>query len=153
MVSPTKVFKSRSKPKTIHTKHKGDDKVEVELDWYVKPLSPRLMVKNYKHFSALEQMDKGKEPGEELSREEEIETLEKLAPLIDVVLPYCCVRPKIVEEGETNDTQVNIDDLDVETLMALFSEIFKASGISEEGDKERKNLGKPPSPKQLPHSA
>ena len=71
MVNPVKIFKSRSKPKQIHTKHMGEDKIEIELDWLVKPLSPRLMVKNYKYFAALEEMDKDKIKGQELTKAEE----------------------------------------------------------------------------------
>jgi len=153
MVNPTKIFKSKSAPKVIHTKHTGEDNVEVTLDWTVRALAPRLMVQNFKHFAALETLNSDKVEGQELSKQEEIETLEKLAPLIDVVLPYCCVTPKVVTEGVSDAKQIHIDDLDVQTLMELFSEIFKASGVSEEGDKERKNLEKHPSPKQSQPSA
>jgi len=56
-------------------------------------------------------------------------------------------------EGETNDSQLNIDDLDVETLMQLFTKIFEISGVSKEGSVERQNLETPPSLNQLPNSA
>jgi len=151
-MDPTKIFKSRSKPRTITTVYLDENEKEINLEWLVKPLSPRLMVNNYKYFAALEEMDKDKVKGQELTKAQEIETLEKLAPLIDVVLPYCCIKPKIVEEGESNNLQLNIDDLDIQTLMALFSEIFKTSGVSEKKDKERQDFVKPPSPKQLPPS-
>ena len=150
MVKPGTHFKSRSAPKMIKTKVKGENNTEIELDWKVKPLSPRLMVQNYRHFAALEKLDSNdKEKGKELSEEEKNETLERLAPLIDVVLPFCCVDPKIVMEGETNEKQINIDDLDVETLMALFGAIFEASGVAKKATDERKDLPTPPSPKQL----
>ena len=89
----------------------------------------------------------------ELSRDEEIETLEKLAPLIDVILPFCCLNPKIIMEGQSTDKEINIDDLDIQTLMELFSAIFTASGVSDQGDLERANLEKPPLQKPLQPSA
>lgn len=151
MVKPGKIFKSKSAPRPITTKHKEGEE-EIELDWIVRPLSPRLMVQNYKYFAALEKLDTNKKE-EELTEEEQIETLEKLSPLIDVVLPYCCVDPKIVMEGETTDVQINIDDLSVETLMALFSGIFESSGLTKKSEDERKNLEKPPSVKPSQPSA
>jgi hypothetical protein len=152
MVKPSSIFKSRSAPKKIQTKFIDEQNKEIMLDWIVKPLSPRLMVQNYKYFAALEKMDTN-EKGTELTEDEQIETLEKLAPLIDVVLPYCCVEPKIVMEGETNDKQINIDDLSVETLMSLFSGIFESSGLAKKGEEQRKNLGNPPSQKPSQVSA
>lgn len=146
MVNPTKVFKSRNIPRPVETKFIDKDKSEIKLTWMIRPLSPRMMVQNYKHFAAIEKM--GTDPNVKLTPEQEISTLDKLAPLIDIILPYSCLEPKIVMEGPTNDKQINIDDLDVQTLMALFTEIFKSSGMSEEKDEERKNLKSLPTPKQ-----
>jgi len=137
MVNPSTIFRSKSAPRKVTTTYKDEKDVEIILDWIVRPLSPRLMVQNYKHFAALEKLNNTGE--KELAEQEQIETLEKLAPLIDVVLPYCCVKPNIVMEGETNDTQINIDDMNVETLMALFSAIFESSGLTKKGEDERKN--------------
>jgi len=145
-MKPQEVFKKRSKVQAVQTKSKNEDGEEITVDWKVKPLSPRLMVHNYKYFAALEKLE-GEEEAE-LSKEQEAETLEKLAPLIDVVLPFCVVDPKIVMEGETNNTQISIDDIDVETLMSLFQKIFEVSGLTDKEAEKRKNLEQSPSPKQ-----
>lgn len=146
MVNPAKIFKSKSLPRPIETTFTDKDKSKTILTWMVRPLSPRMMVQNYKHFAGIE--DLGTDTNIKITKKQEIATLEKLSPLIDIILPFCCLDPKIVMEGPTNDKQINIDDLDVQTLMALFTEIFKTSGMSEEKDEERKNLKSLPTPKQ-----
>lgn len=152
MVNPSTVFKSRSQAKMVTVKTKDEKGAEVILDWKVKPLAPRLMVKNYKYFAALEKLNSNDQK-EDLSEDQQIETLEKLSPLIDVVLPYCCIAPKVVFEGETNDKQINIDDIDIETLMGLFTAIFESSGLSAKGEDERKNIDKPQLQNPSPPSA
>jgi hypothetical protein len=109
-------------------------------------MSARLMVKNYKNFAALDQSD-----NKNMTLEQQADMMQKLAPLIDVVLPECCINPKIVFEGETGPGKIHIDDMDLETLMKLFSGIFEASGIvpKKEGDED---LQKAPSQKVLPPS-
>ena len=147
-VKPHEVFNSKKREiKTITTdfKKEGVDK-PIKVEWDVKPLSPRLMVKNYKNFAALDQAQAAN-----LSIEEQASMMQKLAPLIDVILPECCVNPIIVFEGETKKGQIHIDDLDLETLIKLFSGIFEASGIiTPEGDED---LQKVPSPKTSRQSA
>lgn len=146
MVNPSTIFRSKSKPRMVEVKSKDEKGAEVILDWKVRPLAPRLMVKNYKYFAALEKLNSNDQKVE-LTEEQQIETLDKLSPLIDVVLPYCCIAPKVVFEGETNELQINIDDIDVETLMGLFTAIFESSGLSSKGEDERKNLENPQLPK------
>jgi hypothetical protein len=146
-VKPHEVFNSKNRAvKTITTDFKkpGVEK-PIQVEWEVKPLSPRLMVKNYKNFAALDQAQAAN-----LSIEEQAGMMQKLAPLIDVILPECCVNPKIVFEGETKKGEVHIDDLDLETLIKLFSGIFEASGIIQPEDDQ--DLQKVPSPKTLPPS-
>ncbi len=148
MVKPHEVFNSKKRAsKVITTEFKKENVEEpVKVEWEVKPLSPRLLVKNYKNFAALDQAQAAN-----LTLEQQAEMMQKLAPLIDVVLPECCINPKIVFEGDTKSGQVHIDDLDLETLIKLFSGIFEASGIVKpEGDED---LQKAPSPKTLPQSA
>lgn len=149
MVKPWEVFNSKKRQtKTIQTDFdkEGVDK-PIKVDWEVKPMSPRLMVKNYKSFAALDQADR-----KDMSMEEQAEMMQKLAPLIDVVLPECCVNPKIVFEGETKSGQVHIDDLNLESLMQLFSGIFEASGLTPK-EEEKENLEKVPSQKTSQQSA
>jgi len=146
MVSPGIIFRNKGKSRMVQVKSKDESGEPITLDWKVKPLAPRLMVKNYKYFAALEKLNSNDQK-EDLTEDQQIETLEKLSPLIDVVLPYCCIAPKVVFEGETNEKQINIDDIDIETLMGLFTAIFESSGLSAKGEDERKNIDKPQLPK------
>lgn len=149
MVKPHEVYNSKKREvKTITTDFKKDGVDEpMKVEWIVKPMSPRLMVKNYKNFAALDGANQ-----EDMTMEQQADMMQKLAPLIDVVLPECCVNPKIVFEGETKTGQIHIDDLDLESLMKLFSGIFEASGISKPKE-DKEDLQKVPSPKILLQSA
>ena len=62
------------------------------------------------------------------------------------------VTSKIIFEGDTGPNQINIDDVPLDTLMRLFGEIFKASGIDEEAAKLRDQQKKVPSLKPSPDS-
>ncbi len=148
-IKPHEVFNSKNRATKVITTTFKKDNVEkpIEVEWVVKPMSPRLMVKNYKNFAALENAD-----SKDLSLEEQAEMMQKLAPLIDIILPACCVDPRIVFEGETGKGQIHIDDLDMETLMKLFSGIFEASGITEKTKEEREDLKTAPSLKLSPPS-
>jgi len=148
-IKPHEVFNSKNRATKVITTTFKKDNVEkpIEIEWVVKPMSPRLMVKNYKNFAALENAD-----SKDLTLEEQAEMMQKLAPLIDIILPACCIDPKIVFEGETGKGQIHIDDLDMETLMKLFSGIFEASGITEKTKEEREDLKKAPSLKLSPPS-
>ncbi len=150
MVNPVDLFKGKNAPKIIKTDYVKDDGTTVDLEWLVKPLSPRLLVSNYEHFAALEGLEY--KEGEDMSETKQTSMMKKLAPLIDVVLPNCCVKPKIVYEGLSNADQLNIDDVPLDTLMKLFAEIFKSSGLSEEAEKNRDSQKKVPSQKVLPPS-
>jgi len=149
MVKPHEVFNSKKREvKTIQTEFKKPGVEQpIKLDWDVKPMSPRLMVKHYKNFAALDQAEK-----KDLTPEEQAEIMQKLAPLIDIILPECCVNPKIVFEGETKAGQIHIDDLDLETLIKLFSGIFDASGIIPEKEL-KENLKEAPSQNKSQSSA
>jgi hypothetical protein len=142
MVKPHEIFNSKKRQvKTITTEFKKDNvEKPVLIEWVVKPMSPRLMVKNYKSFAALDGADQ-----KNMTIEQQADMMQKLAPLIDVVLPECCINPKIVFEGETAAGKIHIDDLDLESLMKLFSGIFEASGITQKEDAP--DLQKVPSPK------
>jgi hypothetical protein len=148
MVRPHEVFNSRKRQVKKITTDFNKEGVEkpIKLEWEVKPMSPRLMVKNYKSFAALDGTDQ-----KNMTIEQQADMMQKLAPLIDVVLPECCVNPKIVFEGETRPGAIHIDDLDLESLMKLFSGIFEASGITQKEDEP--DLQKVPSPKTLQPSA
>jgi len=152
MVKPHEIFVNKSRPKIVKTKFRKEDDTEIEIEWKIKPLSPRLMAKNYKYFAALQGQDLTEEDAKDMSQERQIDMMESLAPLLDIVLPYCCIEPKVVFEGNTTPQQINIDDIDLQTLMSLFEEIFKSTGLTDEGDKERKNLSKVPSVKVSPPS-
>jgi len=150
MVNPADLFKGKNAPKIIKTEFVKDDGTKVELEWLVKPLSPRLLVNNYEHFSALESFDY--KEGEEIPENRQTDMMKKLSPLIDIVLPNCCVKPKIVYEGASDANQINIDDIPLDTLMKLFAEIFKASGLNEEAEKTRDQQKKVQLQKDLPPS-
>jgi len=151
MADPTVVFKGKNAPKIVKTEYIQDDGSKVDLEWLVKPLSPRLLVNHYEHFAGLEGLDDTPE-GQDIPKEKQTEMMKKLAPLIDVVLPFCCVKPKIVFEGLSDSNQINIDDVPLDTLMRLFGEIFKASGVTEEAERLREAQKKVPSPKASPPS-
>jgi len=150
MVNPSDLFRGKNAPKIVKTPYVKDDGIEVELDWLVKPLSPRLLVNHYEHFAALE--DLNYKEGDDISPAKQTDMMKKLAPLIDVVLPYCCVKPKIIYDGISEGNNLNIDDVPLDTLMRLFGEIFKSSGLNEEAAKIRDTQKKVPSPKVLPPS-
>ena len=139
---PQEVFKSKSKAVPIIIEKKEIDpegkEITTQINWTVKPLSARLMVQNYSHFVNLEKIEKSPE-------RDQAKILEGLIPLIDVVLPFCCVDPKLVMEGETNEKQIHIDDLDIEALMNLFTKIFEISGLGKKADDKIENLESPPS--------
>lgn len=149
MVKPHEVFSSKNRQaKVITTEFKKKDVDKpIKVEWEVKPMSPRLLVKNYKNFAALDQKET-----KDMTIEQQAEMMQKLAPLIDVVLPECCINPKVVFEGETKNGFIHIDDLDLETLIKLFTGIFEASGLSvpKEGDEDLQNQ---PSPKTSQPSA
>lgn len=144
MVKPHEVFTNKRGLKMIKIDFVKDDGEKVVIDWKIKPLTPRLMVHNFKNFAALENH---KKDTKDMTLLEQGEMMEGIAPLIDIILPKCCVEPKVVFEGDTTANQINIDDIDLPTLMEIFAKIFEASGVNPEKEAERANLQKVPSPK------
>ncbi len=143
MVKPTEIFKGKNEPKLIKVEYENPDTKEMVItEWKVKPLSPRLLVKNYDYFEALQGSDIDEKKGEELTSVQRKALMKKIDPLIDVVLPHCCVEPEVVFVGPTQGNQINIDDIPLDVLIKLFGEIFIASGMTEDGEKEREDQKK-----------
>jgi len=153
MVKPHELFKGKNVPKLVIVDYENPDTGEIQhTEWRVKPLTPRLLVKNYDSFDALQESNIDEQQGKELSPEQRKSLMKKIDPLIDVVLPHCCVDPKVVFEGETNEKQIHIDDIPLDVLIKLFGEIFISSGMSDTAAKDRNDQKKVPSPKSLPPS-
>lgn len=144
MVKPSEILKSKREIHSIKIEYEKEDGTKIELDWKVKPLTPRLLVKNFEYFAALEDVDFDATDEAKMTTKQRASLIKKLDPLIDVVLPFSCVEPKIVFEGETNESQINIEDIPLDILMKLFGEIFKISGMTKEAQEERELLKKVP---------
>lgn len=141
MVKPSEIFRSKKEVHSVQIEHEQEDGTKVLIDWKVKGLTPRLLVKNFEYFADLEGLDLDKDETK-LTAKQRATMIKKLDPLIDVVLPFSCVEPKIVFEGETNDIQVNIEDIPLDVLMKLFGKIFEISGMSKEAQEQRELLKK-----------
>jgi len=153
MVKPYELFKGKNEPKLVIVDYENPDTGKIDhTEWRVKPLTPRLLVKNYDSFDALQESNIDEQQGKELTATQRKDLMKKIDPLIDVVLPHCCVDPKVVFEGETNSQQIHIDDIPLDVLIKLFGEIFIASGMSDKDAKEREDQKKVPSLKSLPPS-
>ena len=59
--------------------------------------------------------------------------------MMELVVPRCVVRTKIVLENPAED-ELSLDDLEIEDFLALLEEISEFSGISEEGIQERESF-------------
>ena len=153
MVKPSEVFKSKREIHSIKLEHEREDGTKIEIDWKVRALTPRLLVKNFEYFAALEDVDFEETDEKKMTTKQRASLIKKLDPLIDVVLPFSCVDPKVVFEGESNDSQINIEDLPLDILMKLFGEIFKVSGMTKEAQEQRELLKKVPTPSLSPPSA
>lgn len=138
---PHQAFKPRSRKQEVEVEFKVPETGEIKhIKWQVKAISPRLMIKHAKHFSALEGQKYDEDGVKEMPVNEQVELMQLLAPLVDVVLPFCCVEPKVVFEGETTATQINIDDIELEALLKIFIAIFNVSGIGKEAAEDKKKL-------------
>lgn len=142
ILQPYEAFKPKSLSKEIEVEYTDPDTDELKtIKWTVKAISPRLMIQHAEHFEPLE----GREYDEDkpVPLKEQVRMMKLLAPLIDIVLPYCCVKPKIVFNGLTDQNQVNIDDIDLEALFKIFIGIFNISGMGKKSEEYKKKLSKP----------
>ena len=60
-------------------------------------------------------------------------------PAMKVVLPYCCVSPAVVDGVSKDDSILSLTDIPMEVTMDLFNQIMATSGLTAEGEEERKN--------------
>lgn len=138
---PHQAFRPRSKKQKVEIDFRDSESGEIKnISWEVKALSPRLMIKHAKEFGALEGQKYDENEVKEMEVNEQIELMQLLAPLIDIVLPYCCVNPKVKFEGDTTQQEINIDDIELEALLKIFITIFNISGIGKQAAENKKKL-------------
>lgn len=138
---PHQAFKPRSKKQHVEVEFTDIDTGEIKIvSWEVKALSPRLMIKHAQEFAALEGQKYEEDKVEEMPFKEQVSLMQLLAPLVDIVLPYCCIEPKVIFEGDTTPSAINIDDIELEALLKLFITIFNISGLGKKAADDKKKL-------------
>ena len=112
------------------------------LEFKVKPMNNRV----YAEMISAMNMKNVKNPKTGVSKELVAENIDPDAikvlseayyPAINVVLPACCVDPKIDFEG--GDGIICIDDMDLDIEILLLEQILQISGLTQDGAENRKN--------------
>jgi hypothetical protein len=71
---------------------------------------------------------------------------DKFLPLLKIILPACCVEPKVSQQGD--DESLGIDEIALEDLIELFGHIFDLSGLTKAAEDARKKSQEQTSLKQ-----
>lgn len=78
---------------------------------------------------------------------------QSVLPMMKAFLPLCTLDPKIITDfddpalKDPNSNVVHLSDIPLKIASDLFNEILKISGLSKEGEEERKKLVAPTSAK------
>jgi len=65
---------------------------------------------------------------------------ENVFSMIETVIPYCVVRPKIIAGESTNEDALSIYDIDPDDIFVLLEEITNFSGLGDADSAERKKF-------------
>ncbi len=77
----------------------------------------------------------------ETEEETEKKVQEGLQGILELVIPVCVVRPRIVL-GPAGKDELSLDDLDMDDFLALLDEITEFSGLDKKSVEERESFRK-----------
>ena len=129
--STIKIIKAKSRQTIIIEDDLG------KTEWIVRPISTFELIEYEELFKSL--------PSEE--EEDNIKAVkEGVLPLINKILPMCCISPKITldrndpdlenEEGNT----VHLFDIGIERSAQILNKLVEISGLTKDSEKARKKL-------------
>jgi hypothetical protein len=110
-----------------------------ELEWVIRPVPFTLLLDNFDRFSDIpESAKKGN-----LSKEEAVDMQSKIYPMMKAIVPKCIVEPRITEDEQAaadNEDLLHIDDIPFQSIMEIFNEIVRITGLDQASDENRKKL-------------
>ena len=121
-----------SKTQVITIDHQGE-----KLEFEVKKLSAKILSKVIAIEGMNELANKQKTEGSIPPEEVPDNFSNTIYPMIELVIPSCCIVPKVVtDEAKKSTTGVFIDDIPLDVLINLFNEILRVSGVEEDKKQE-----------------
>lgn len=121
----------------------GNDKEEYVFK--LRGISGQLVIDNYDLFAGMDR-ETVEVDTENLTKDDVSFVKEKVAPLLRLVLPKCCIEPAIAEDAKDErlhtdpPTAIEVDDLPPEMLMQLFEKVLELAGMSKKIEEKRKKL-------------
>lgn len=116
----------------------------------LRGIPAQTVLDNYSLFDSVDS-EKVDVDTKNLSAEDKSYIEKKIAPIMRVCLPDCCISPRIVidEDDPLIDSGVamSIKDLSVEQMVGLFEHVFELAGFSKKTIEERKKKQSPTSVK------
>ena len=131
-------IRSLTTEKNISITYKNQD-----FEFQIRPVNSKslAMISGIEGVSELEDKfkDEKGEKKDKLSNSDAAKAFsDTLWPLIRIIIPECCISPKIIDDEGSNQLQdcLRLSELPIQVLTDLITEIFELSGLSSAEEQE-----------------